>query len=131
VRRELDKLGVPHRHVLARTRAELGRAYHDADVCLVTSRQEGGPKSVLEAMATGVPVVSTRVGQAAELIVDGHNGLLAAVDDVEALADAVERARDDAARLRAAGRVTAEAYAEERLDSAWAELLAGFVDGTR
>ena len=53
VRRELDRLGVPHRHVLARTRAELGRAYHEVDVCLVTSRQEGGPTSVLEAMAGG------------------------------------------------------------------------------
>jgi len=131
VRRELD---VPHRHVLAGTRAELGRAYHDADVCLVTSRQEGGPKSVLEAMAAGVPVVSTRVGQAAELIVDGENGLLADVDDVDGLAAAVQRVHDDAElrqRLREAGRTTAEAYAEERLDPHWARLLEGFVERTR
>jgi glycosyltransferase involved in cell wall biosynthesis len=125
VRRELARIGVPHRHVLANTRAELGRAYHEVDVCLVTSRQEGGPKSVLEAMAAGVPVVSTRVGQAAELVVDGENGLLADVDDVEALSAAVERVHRGL-RFGEAGRLTAEAHAEERLDPLWAELLAGF-----
>jgi glycosyltransferase involved in cell wall biosynthesis len=134
VRRALDELGVPYRHVLATTRSDLGRAYRDVDVCLVTSRQEGGPKSVLEAMASGVPVVSTRVGQAAELIADGENGLLAEVDDVEALAAALQRVHDDAQlreRLRAAGRSTAEAHAEEHLDPLWAQLLGGFVDGAR
>ena len=134
VRRALDELGIPYRHVLATTRRELGRAYQDVDVCLVASRQEGGPKSVLEAMASGVPVVSTRVGQAAELIADGENGLLADVDDLEALAAAVQRVHDDAHlrdSLRAAGRSSAEAHAEERLDPLWAQLFEGFDDGPR
>jgi glycosyltransferase involved in cell wall biosynthesis len=85
---------------------------------------------VFEAMAAGVPVVTTRVGQAAELVVDGENGLLADVDDVDRLAEAVTRVREDsalAARLRAVGRMTAEVYADERLDPRWAELLDGFV----
>ena len=134
VRQELDRLGVPYRHLLLSSRAELGRAYHGVDVCLVTSRQEGGPKSMLEAMASGVPFVSTRVGQTAELVRDGENGLLADVDDVEALTDAVERVHDDEAlreRLRAEGRATAEAHAEERLDPLWACLLEGFVERPR
>ena len=38
------------------------------DVCLVASRDEGGPRAVLESMATGVPLVTTRVGQAADLV---------------------------------------------------------------
>jgi glycosyltransferase involved in cell wall biosynthesis len=131
VRRELDERGIPHSHVLASSRAELARAYHDADVCLVTSRQEGGPKAVLEAMASGVPLVTTRVGQATELVADGENGLLADVDDVDALVAAVERVHADSAlraRLRPAGRATAEAHAEERLDPLWAQLLEGFAD---
>jgi glycosyltransferase involved in cell wall biosynthesis len=131
VRRELERLGIPSRHLLLASREELGRAYHEVDVCLVTSRQEGGPKAALEAMASGVPLVSTRVGQAAELVRDGENGLLADVDDVDALAAAVERVHDDEAlraRLRTAGRATADAHAEERLDPRWAELLEGFVD---
>jgi glycosyltransferase involved in cell wall biosynthesis len=130
VRGELERLGVPHRHLVARSRDELAHAYHDVDVCLVTSRQEGGPKAVLESMATGVALVTTRVGQATELVVDGENGLLAEVDDVEALVAAVERVHDDPAlraRLRASGRETAEAHAEERLDPLWAGLFEGFV----
>ena len=131
VRRQLERLGVPYRHLVLGSRQELGRVYHDVDVCLVTSRQEGGPKAALEAMASGVPLVSTRVGQAAELVRDGENGLLADVDDVDALVAAVERVYEDPAlhaRLRAQGRVTAEAYADERLDTLWGELLDGFVD---
>jgi glycosyltransferase involved in cell wall biosynthesis len=130
VRRELDRLGVPHRHLLASSRDELARAYHSVDVCLVTSRQEGGPKAVLEAMATGTPLVTTRVGQATELVADGENGLLADVDDIDALVAAVELVHEDAglrARLRVSGRATAEAHAEERLDPLWANLLEGFV----
>jgi glycosyltransferase involved in cell wall biosynthesis len=129
VRTELKRLGVPHEQLILSSRDELARAYQRVDVCLVTSRQEGGPKAVLEAMATGVPLVSTRVGQATELVQDGENGLLADVDDVEALVTAVQRLHDDPelrARLRAAGRATAEAHAEERLDPLWAQLLDGF-----
>src|SRR5207247_1738754 len=77
VRRELEGLGIPYQHVLVSSRDELGPAYHGVDVCLVTSRQEGGPKAVLEAMAAGVPLVSTCVGQATELVREGENGLLA------------------------------------------------------
>ena len=129
VRNGLDRLGVPYRH-LQLSRDELADAYHALDVYLVTSRQEGGPKSVLESMATGVPLVATRVGQAPELVTDGENGLLAEVDDVDGLAAAVQRVHDDSQlrdRLRSAGRPTAEAYAEQRLDPRWAQLLDGFV----
>lgn len=130
VRKELERVGVPHRHVYLGSRDELALAYHTLDVYVVPSRQEGGPKAVLEAMAAGVPLVTTRVGQASELVVDGENGLLVDVDDVDALAAAVGRVHGDSAlgaRLRTAGRPTAEAHAEERLDALWAELLDGFV----
>ena len=130
VRNELDRIGVPYRHVFARSREELARAYHALDVYVVASRQEGGPKSVLEAMAAGVPLVTTRVGQAPELVEDEHNGLLVDVEDVKATADAVLRLRDDRAvggAMTAAGRATAEQHAYRRLDSAWEQLLDGFV----
>jgi glycosyltransferase involved in cell wall biosynthesis len=130
VRHELERLGIPYRHVLARTRAELGRAYHALDVYLVSSRQEGGPKAVLEAMATGVPLVTTRVGQAQELVEHGRNGLLADVEDVDELAGNAARVLGDAAlaaSLREAGRATAERYALENLDHEWAPLFEGFV----
>jgi len=130
VRSELEQRSIPYRHVLVRTRGELGRAYCALDVYLVPSRQEGGPKAVLEAMASGVPLVTTRVGQAQEIVSDGRNGLLVDVDDPDALAAAALRVHDDGAlgaALRAEGRTTAEGYALERLDQQWGELLDGFV----
>lgn len=130
VSRALELRGIPYRHVLARSRLELARAYYALDVYLVASRQEGGPKAVLESMAAGVPLVTTRVGQAQELVENGRNGLLCAVDDVEALSEALVRLiEDDGLRseVQAAGRATAEQYALDRLDGRWEELLEGFV----
>jgi len=129
VRRELEQRGIRCRHVVARSRDEVAQAYHALDVYLVTSRQEGGPKAVLESMASGAPLVTTRVGQATEIVESGRNGFLADVDDVEGIAAAAVRVHDDsqlASTLTAAGRSTAESYANERLDGRWASLLAGF-----
>jgi glycosyltransferase involved in cell wall biosynthesis len=130
VRRRLEELGVPYRHVLAASREELAGAYHALDAYVVPSRQEGGPKAVLESMATGVPLVTTRVGQAQELVADGVNGLLVDVEDADGLATAVLRVHRDpslVASLRRAGRSTAESYAYERLDPLWAGFFEGFV----
>jgi glycosyltransferase involved in cell wall biosynthesis len=130
VRRELTRVGVPHRHVYAKDRAELARAYQALDVYVVASRQEGGPKGVLESMASGVPLVTTRVGQAQEIAVDRENALVVDVDDADALADAIVRLRDEtlATSLVAAGRTTAERYAYERLDPLWGSLLTRLVE---
>ena len=128
VRRELDRLGVPYVHLSARTRAELARAYHALDVYLVSSRQEGGPKAVLESMAAGVPLVSTRVGQAQEIVRHGVDGWLVDVEDVDALAGAALGVRDGVPPvMREAARATAEEHALARLDERWAELFDGFV----
>jgi glycosyltransferase involved in cell wall biosynthesis len=130
VRRELERRGIPYRHVRVRDRDELARAYRALDVYLVSSRQEGGPKGVLESMAAGVPVVTTRVGQAQELVAPGTNGLLADVDDVDALASEAVRVYDEpelVTRLRREGRATAEANANALLAHRWGELLHEFV----
>jgi glycosyltransferase involved in cell wall biosynthesis len=81
-------------------------------------------------MASGVPLVSTRVGQAPDLVDSGSDGFLADVEDAEGIAEAVLLVREDravAAALAAAGRRTAEEYAYERLDAVWEQLLDGFV----
>ena len=134
VRAELERLGVPYEHALVRSRDELAVVYHALDVYVVTSRQEGGPKAAFEATATGAPLVTTRVGQAQELLTDDHDALLADIDDVDALTASVQRVYDDVTlgpRLRMAGRETAELYTDERLDPLWAELLDGFVQRAR
>ncbi len=61
----------------------------------------------------------------------GYNGLLGEVEDVRAWPPSVQRVHDDEGlrrRLRAGGRPTAEAHAEENLDARWEELLDGFVE---
>jgi glycosyltransferase involved in cell wall biosynthesis len=69
--------------------------------------RDGIPNVLVEAMAAGVPVVSTRVSGIPELIDDGENGLLVEPSDPHALAAAVRRVLEDpglAARLASAGR---------------------------
>ena len=127
VRRGLDELGIPFAHRLLDRYEEIATLYAALDAYVVPSRQEGGPQGVLEAMASGVPVASTRVGQAAELIVDGVNGRLADVDDFEALASAlVDAAGDDA--LVAAGLETAAANSYDAQLPLWRRFFDGFVD---
>ena len=131
VRVELERRGIPSRHLLATSRGELARAYQALDVYVVPSRQEGGPKGALEAMATGVPLVTTWVGQAPELVDHGRNGFLVDVEDAEAIAECVVRLRDDPTlriAVAAAGRETAELYAYKLLDTVWEGLLDGFID---
>jgi glycosyltransferase involved in cell wall biosynthesis len=129
VRQELDRAGVPYAHALVSTRRELAAAYHAVDVCVVPARQEGGPKSVLESMASGVPLVTTRVGQATELVEDGANGWLVDVEDADGLAErvlAIHAGRSALVLERA--RATAELYELERLDPLWGRFLDGFVE---
>jgi glycosyltransferase involved in cell wall biosynthesis len=58
-----------------------------ADVMILTSTTEGLPRSILEAMAIGTPVISTKAGGVVETIVDGENGMLIEIGDHMALAD--------------------------------------------
>jgi len=72
-----------------------------ADVFVLPSLWEGMPVSVMEAMATGLPVVGTDVPGIRELVVDGDTGFLAPGRDPAALAERIERlARDASLRFR-------------------------------
>ena len=76
-----------------RTQEEMIEFYQGLDACICTSRVEGGPHSLLEASACGVPVISTRVGLAPELITHNDNGLLIE-RSIEAIREAVTLLRD-------------------------------------
>jgi glycosyltransferase involved in cell wall biosynthesis len=133
VRAGLERLGIPYRHVLLSDRDAVAEAYRALDVYLVTSRDEGGPKAVLESLATGVPLVTTSVGQAVDLVRHGENGWLVEVGDAEGIAEwAAHVAEAPAAELERvvrAGRETAEAASYEALRPRWQALLHGFVEG--
>ena len=105
--------------------------YADTDLLVLTSDNEGLPVAVLEALASGRPVVSTRVGGVPELIEDGKTGFIVPPGDHEALADTLVHALGDMDRLRAMGRQgqqrTLEEYNAQRLirdiDRLYGELL--------
>ncbi len=75
------------------------------------------PVTLLEALASAVPVASTRVGSIADLIDDGQTGLLVASGDEAGLAAAVSRLLRDAA-LRERMARAARDQAERRFDAA-------------
>ena len=90
---------------------ELFRA---ADASLLSSSWENFPHTVVEALAVGTPVISTRTGGVAEVVHDGENGLLVEPGDVAALAVAIDRFLTDpelAARLRANAAPSVAEYA--------------------
>ena len=131
VKAGLDRLGIAYRHVLLPDIDSVARAYEAIDVCLVTSRDEGGPRAILEAMATGVPVVSTRVGQATDLVSHGENGWLVDSEDVDGIVHRAmhvfEAPADELERVRHAGRATADENSYVALRPRWRRLFDGFV----
>lgn len=86
VKRKLQEHGIPAKAHGRVSQRELVSWHYAADVYMISSREEGGPAGLLEAMATGTPVVSTRCGMAPDLILHGENGFLAEVEDAETLA---------------------------------------------
>ena len=131
VRAGLERLGIPYRHALLPDVDAVAQVYPAIDVCLVASRDEGGPRAVLESMATRVPLVTTKVGQAADLVRHGENGWMVEPEDVDGLVEwTLHVAGAAAAALEpvlAAGRATAEDNSYDALRPRWRALLDGFV----
>ena len=111
VEAEVRRLGLQDAVALAGTRDDVPALLAQADVFALSSRSEGAPLSILEAMAAGLPVVSSRVGGVPELVVEGETGLLVPPGDPAAMAAALGRLLADAGlrrRLGAAGRERAQ-----------------------
>lgn len=90
VKAGLENLHVPYKHIYLSSYNNVCRLYNALDVYIVSSREEGGPRAILESMASGVPFVTTRVGQAVDLVRHGENGWLADIGDAEGIACWVE-----------------------------------------
>lgn len=80
---------------------DLQSAYSDLDVLVISSDNEGTPTSVIQALAAGVPVVSTAVGGVPDLLHNGAYGRLAPPSDGRALADCVTAALNEPDTARA------------------------------
>lgn len=84
IKKELSARSIPYKHIgFLETTEEVAQYYQALDLYLVTSRIEGGPQSILESMASGVPLVSTKVGMAQDVIQEGQNGFLAEVENID------------------------------------------------
>ncbi len=70
-------------------RTDLAPVYADLDAVVISSLNEGTPVSIIEAMAAGVPVVSTAVGGVPDLLREGELGRLVPPEDPAALAEAI------------------------------------------
>lgn len=77
------------------SRDRLGELYRAADCYVQASNIEGMSNTVLEAMASGLPVIASDGPGNRDVVVDGRNGLVFAVDDREALFQAIRRLHGD------------------------------------
>ena len=88
--REAASHGAPARFIGMQPHEEMARLYRGADVFCLPSWWEAMPLTVLEAMASGLPVVASTVGDIPRAIEDGVTGRLVAPQQPEALADALD-----------------------------------------
>lgn len=102
--------------------ADIAALYASANILLNPSTADNMPISILEAMACGVPVVSTRAGGIPDLVAHEQTALLVAVGDHVAMADAALRLLSDRAlaqRLHDAGRQEVLRYAWPSVREQW------------
>jgi glycosyltransferase involved in cell wall biosynthesis len=105
---EAAKSGLSDRVHLVGQRDDVPDVLHAADVLCLTSRREGVPRSVMEAMAARLPVVATDVVGTRAVVVDGETGLLVPLGEPARLVAAVNRVLDD---QQLAARLTERAHA--------------------
>lgn len=107
----LEQAGVAHLAWLPGERDDVARILRALDCFVLPSLAEGVSNTILEAMASGLPVIASRVGGNPELVSEGETGTLVAPGDSEALARTILRyfhRPDLAAQHGAAGRKVAE-----------------------
>lgn len=97
VMRMLEQAGVAHLAWLPGERSDVPDILRGLDCFVLPSRAEGISNTVLEAMASGLPVIATRVGGNPELLDDGVTGTLVPAGDEEALVKAIQRYLGDPA----------------------------------
>lgn len=125
--RELRRLAadLQLRHVTFAGRVphdQIPRYYADADIYMQTPSVDNMPLSVLEAFASGLPVVSTEVGGISTILTHGIHGLTAADDDAEAVGNCVIQLLDQPERARelaATAHGTCAAYQWSAVRDAW------------
>jgi glycosyltransferase involved in cell wall biosynthesis len=124
--KEATRLGIEDRVHFAGYQPNPERFLQAMNLFVLTSRSEGLPVSLLEAWATGLPVVSSAVGGIPKLVADGKTGLLFPSGDLEALVNSIQTVLANselAANLGHAGRAAVvEHYSLERMAAQYEQL---------
>lgn len=132
VKAGLERLGVKYIGLERQAYPQICRYYSALDVYLVCSRQEGGPKAMLESMASGIPLVTTRVGQAMDLVKHGENGWMVEAEDSNGLANWANYVYQNRGvglnTILTNGRKTAEANSYDSQIPLWHNFMKGFVE---
>jgi glycosyltransferase involved in cell wall biosynthesis len=98
---------------------DMPKRISEADVFVLSSRSEGRPNVVVEALAGGLPVISTDLEGVQGMVRNGDTGWLVAVDDADALAAALDQAVTDRVELLRCGE-RARAFARIQIGT-WAD----------
>lgn len=101
---EAQAAGLPVEFVGYKSQAEVAQALSRTDLFVLPSFAEGVPVVLMEAMASGVPVVTTRIAGVPELVGDGVHGALVPPGDADALRAAIAQALSDPDARRAMGK---------------------------
>lgn len=99
----VDGLGLADRFRFEGGVTDLPSFLAEADIFVLPSRSEGFSNALIEAMASSLPVIATRVGGNAEAVQDGVTGLLVPTEDPDSLAEALQELLADSERSRAMG----------------------------
>lgn len=91
IENELRKRNIPFKSIgYLKNFNDIAKYYHVLDLYLITSRIEGGPKQILEAWASGIPIVSTKVGMVPDIAKSNENVLLAEIEDINEITDKLQ-----------------------------------------
>ncbi len=113
--------------------AQIGRLYAQADLVLNPSTADNMPISILESLASGVPVVTTNAGGIPDLVEHERTALMVPVGDAHQMADAALRLIADTAlreRLRSAGLHAAQGFAWTQVRPQWQAVYQRLAAGT-
>ena len=116
-------LGLAGRIVFAGEQADVAPFLHMCDVGLLCSTAETFPLSLIEFLASGVPVIAPRIGGIPDIVTDGRNGLLYEPGDIDGFARAIARMADPARRraLAAEAETSVAHLGVERMNAAYAD----------